>query len=143
MAEPLQAFRNGPPPLGEQRRPCRIGRETRGRHLQFVAAGNIDCEQRRSGAEIAEDAALTKLLRDEGTLPTGRKVGLVWAGNPEHVNDTVPDQVEILLQADTCCFPPDQMQAFLENVEDTLVTAALGLSETLISGRRSPGSDLE
>jgi hypothetical protein len=60
-----------------------------------------------------------------------------------HVNDSTPDHVEILLQADTCCFPPDRMRAFLENFEDTLVTAAAGLSETLISGRRSPGSDLQ
>ena len=41
-----------------------------------------------------------------------------------HVNDTTPDHVELLLQADTCCFPPDHMRAFLQNVEDTLVTAA-------------------
>jgi hypothetical protein len=41
-----------------------------------------------------------------------------------HINDTTPDHVEILLQADTCCFPPDHMRAFLETFEDTLVTAA-------------------
>jgi hypothetical protein len=41
-----------------------------------------------------------------------------------HVNDTTPDHVEILLQADTCCFPPDHMRAFLELFEQTLVTAA-------------------
>ncbi len=43
-----------------------------------------------------------------------------------HVNDAAPDHVEILLQADTACLPPDQMQAFLEKFEDTLVTAACG-----------------
>ncbi|HEX3648506.1 MAG TPA: condensation domain-containing protein, partial [Pseudonocardiaceae bacterium] len=42
-----------------------------------------------------------------------------------HVNDTTADHVEILLQADTCCFSPDHMMAFLEAVEATLVTAAL------------------
>ncbi|HEY1570428.1 MAG TPA: condensation domain-containing protein [Pseudonocardiaceae bacterium] len=41
-----------------------------------------------------------------------------------HVNDTAPDAIEILLQADTCCFPPAHMRAFLEDFENTLVTAA-------------------
>lgn len=43
-----------------------------------------------------------------------------------HVNDTTPDHVEILLQADTWCVPPDRMRAFLENFEETLVSAAFG-----------------
>jgi hypothetical protein len=42
-----------------------------------------------------------------------------------HFNDTTPDHVELLLQADTRCCPPDHMLAFLECFEDTLVTAAL------------------
>ena len=41
-----------------------------------------------------------------------------------HVNATASDSVEILLQADTRCFPPDHIRAFLRHFEDVLVTAA-------------------
>jgi condensation domain-containing protein len=50
-----------------------------------------------------------------------------------HVNETASDSVEILLQADTRCFPPEHMRAFLRCFEETLVTAAFD------AGRRGRG----
>src|SRR5665647_2810049 len=41
--------------LGQQRRPGRIGRHARGGYLELVAAGDVDSEQRRALAGIAEE----------------------------------------------------------------------------------------
>ncbi len=41
-----------------------------------------------------------------------------------HINDTAHAVVELLLQADTRCFPPDHMRTFLADFEATLLAAA-------------------
>src|ERR1700737_5452572 len=74
------------PMLGQQRRPCRIGREAGSWNPLFVASGNVHGEQRRSAiaagvAEEHENAAVRRkgrsfVVESGGENPLTRAVGL-------------------------------------------------------------------
>jgi Condensation domain len=61
--------------------------------------------------------------RAETTVTWGPHQDKPWEPLFVNVNDVGPDAVEILLQADTRCFSPDHMRAFLDHFETTLLAA--------------------
>lgn len=69
----------------------------------------------------------------EPTTPAAEST-IIWGPHSDspfeplfvHINDVPGDVVEVLLQADTRCFPPTHMQAFLDDFESTLLAAAEG-----------------
>jgi hypothetical protein len=101
-----------------------IGRE-RGAEIELTCFFN-DRRDPDNRLPVGPPATRERLVqaRTETSVSWGPHSDLPFVPLFCHVNNTTPDHVEILLQADTCCFPPDRMRAFLDCVEDTLVTAA-------------------
>ncbi|HEX5401845.1 MAG TPA: condensation domain-containing protein [Pseudonocardiaceae bacterium] len=101
-----------------------IGRE-RGERIELTCFYN---DRRAQDSRIPTGPPPTpKRLAEanaETTIEWGPHADKPWEPLFVNVNDAGPDVVEILLQADTRRFSPDQMRAFLVTFEATLMAAA-------------------